>query len=106
LAFSSSSRPVLGFVAALDKPAAEPESTGFTMVPSLVEQGFYYEKANSRGWLRYVVTVHDCEARYVDFTGVGICDTSTLASWASWRLTAAAATAQFPEEVARIKLPF
>jgi hypothetical protein len=53
-----------------------------------------------------VVTVHDCEARYVDFTGVGICDTSTLARWASRRLTAAAATAQFPEEVAKIKLPF
>jgi hypothetical protein len=76
------------------------------MVPSLVEQSFYYEKSNSRGWLRYVVAVHGCEARYVDFTGVGICDTSTLASWASRRLTAAAATAQFPEEVARIKLPF
>jgi hypothetical protein len=75
-------------------------------VPSLVEQGFYYEKANSRGWLRYVVTVHDREARYVDFTGVGICDTSTLPCGASGRPKAPPATAQFPKEVAKIKLPF
>jgi hypothetical protein len=43
--------------------------------PALVEVGYYFEKGNSPGWLRYVVECNG-RARYVDFTGAGECDAS------------------------------
>jgi hypothetical protein len=76
-----------------------------TVPPSLVEQGFYYEKGNSKGWLRYVIDFngHEHRARYADFTGLGQCDASYIGRWASRRLSPAEAESEFPKEVAEIK---
>ncbi len=55
-----------------------------TVPPSLIEPGFYYEKGNNPAWLRRVVDFrgHEGRVRYVDFTGVGQCDISSLSGWA------------------------
>ena len=76
-----------------------------TVPPSLVKEGFYFEKGNSTGWLRQYVFYDRriAKAVYADFTGIGACDISSLGRWASRRLTESEALAEFPDEVAKIK---
>jgi hypothetical protein len=73
------------------------------MKPSLIEQGFYYEKAkNGHGWLRYVIRVHGHEVTYADFTGIGQCGLYHFNRWASRRLTKVEACIEFADEVRKI----
>ncbi|KRQ99318.1 hypothetical protein CP49_12040 [Bradyrhizobium valentinum] len=65
-----------------------------------VQEGFYYEKANRRGWLRLAVKVRGDTVTYIDFTGIGEC--TGFGRWAQRRLTLAEARAEFPREVAKI----
>ncbi len=68
--------------------------------PSEIQSGFYYEKANSPGWLRLVVRVWGDTVTYVDFTGYG--ERTQFGLWPLRRLTAAEAETEFPNEVAKI----
>ena len=69
---------------------------------SQVEQGFYYEKTGTPGWLRLIVRRHGDEVIYADFTGLSQCWASTIARWAGVKYTQIEATTLFPKEVADI----
>ncbi|XSC46401.1 hypothetical protein ACF1BQ_011405 [Bradyrhizobium sp. RDT10] len=73
--------------------------------PSLIEAGFYYEKGNSPSWLRRVIDFrgHEGRVRYVDFTGVGQCDISSLSRWAQRRLTREEGMTEFPDEIRKLE---
>lgn len=79
-----------------------------TVPPSLIEAGFYYEKGNNPGWLRRVIDFsgHEGKVRYVDFTGVGQCDISSLSRWARRRLTHEEAMVEFPDEIGKLENAF
>jgi hypothetical protein len=79
-----------------------------TVSPSLIEAGFYYEKGNNPGWLRRVIDFsgHEDRVRYVDFTGVGQCDISSLSRWARRRLTHEEAMVEFPDEIGKLEIAF
>ncbi|RXG89548.1 hypothetical protein [Bradyrhizobium zhanjiangense] len=69
---------------------------------SQVEQGFYYEKTGTPGWLRLIVHRHGDEVAYADFTGLSKCWVATIARWAGAQYTQAEAARLFPKEVADI----
>ncbi len=52
----------------------------YPVTASQIEPGYYYEKANSPGWLRKVI---NHRGGYVDFTGASQCHQSSLAWWAT-----------------------
>jgi len=70
--------------------------------PALIEEGFYYEKANSKGWLRHVIRIESGRVIYTDFTRIGACDIESFARWASRRLTKVEACIEFTDEFMKI----
>jgi hypothetical protein len=68
--------------------------------PSQVQEGFYYEKENSPGWLRLAIRVWGDVVVYADFVGYG--QRTHLGRWAQRRLTPKEAETEFPKEVAKI----
>jgi hypothetical protein len=92
----------------LIRKAAQNEAEAEHRAPSLIEAGFYYEKGNNPGWLRRVVDFRGHEGRvcYVDFTGVGQCDISSLSRWVQRRLTREEAMAEFPDEIGKLEDAF
>lgn len=69
---------------------------------SQVEQGFYYEKTGTPGWLHLIVRRHGDEIVYADFTGLSQCWASTIARRAGAKYTQIEAARLFPKEVADI----
>ncbi|WP_439370720.1 hypothetical protein [Bradyrhizobium sp. DASA03120] len=69
---------------------------------SQVEQGFYYEKTDTPGWLRLIVRRHGDEVVYADFTGLSQCWASTIARWAGTKYSQIEAARLFPKVVADI----
>jgi hypothetical protein len=73
------------------------------MKPSNIEPGFYYEKRNVPGWLRFVVAIDKHQVVYADFIDYGQCRVESLGRWANnQRYTAEKAAERFPKEVADI----
>lgn len=64
-----------------------------------VEQGFYYEKTGTPGWLRLIVHRHGDKVVY---TGLSQCWASTVARWAGAKYTQIDAARLFPKEAADI----
>ena len=77
------------------------------MKPSDIETGFYYEKSNVPGWLRFIVSMDKHQVLYADFIDYGQCRVESLGRWANnQRYTAEKAAERFPKEVADIsKVP-
>jgi hypothetical protein len=72
------------------------------MKPSDIEPGFYYEKRNVSGWLRFIVSIDKHQVLYADFIDYGHCRVESLLRWANRRYSAEKAAVQFPKEVGDI----
>ena len=77
------------------------------MKPSNIKPGFYYEKRNVPGWLRFIVAIDKHQVVYADFIDYGQCRVESFGRWANnQRYTAEKAAERFSKEVADIsKVP-
>ena len=73
------------------------------MKQSDIEPGFYFEKKNRPGWLRFIVSMHGYWVLYADHVGYGQCTVAALIRYAKQRYSAQKAVELFPKEVADIE---
>ena len=72
------------------------------MKPSNIKPGFYYEKRNVPGWLRFIVAIDKHQVVYADFIDYGQCRVESFGRWANQRYSAEKAAERFPKKVADI----